>query len=235
MHEVIKQTLARFEQGKRTRILGFGSSNTDHFLTGMHWFECIDLALCQKYGRLHTSINSGIGGDTSNGLLERFVDDAEFYQPHLAFITIGGNDSNPDRNIPAEKFESNLRQLYEKFTKMGCKVIYQTYYAPDPDQLEDLKPFYQYSDIVRQVAEDTGAYLIDHLARWEPFRLKYNAEYKKLMQDGFHVNRFGNMVMGVDIARHFMLPLGTTGDPYWDEDFWGGTLKIQTMMDEAQK
>lgn len=229
MHEVIGKILNRFEQNKRTRILAFGSSNTEHFLPGMHWFDCLDVALCQKYGRLHTCINTGIGGDTSRGLLQRFAEDAEFYKPHLAFITIAGNDANPDKNISPDEFASNLQELYERFTKMGCMVIFQTYYAPDPDELGNLKTFYHYSNIVCEVAKTNGAYLIDHLERWEPFRQQHTDIYKKLMRDAFHVNRFGNMAMGVDIARHFMVPLND-GDPFWDE-----SLKIQAMMDKIQK
>ncbi len=227
MHQVVKNLHDRLSAEKRTRILAFGSSNTEHYLPGMHWFDCFEVALQNQYGRPHTCINTGRGGDTSRGLLERFKEDAEFYKPHLAFITIGGNDStNAEKYVPAEEFESNLQELYRRFAEMDCSVVFQTYYAPDPDGMGDLTLFHQYTDIVRKVAEETGAFLIDHLARWEPFRQRHTDIYKGLMHNPFHVNHHGNKVMGVDIARAFDVPL--TEDPFWSE-----SLKIQKMMDDA--
>jgi hypothetical protein len=229
MHPVIEILHRRLRADQRIRILAFGSSNTEHYLPGMHWFDCFDIALQNRYGRLHTCINTGIGGNTSRDLLTRFKEDAEFYQPHFAFVTIGGNEStNAAKYIPAEKFESNLLELHRLFYEIDCNVIFQTYYAPDPDGMGDLKRFYQYAEIVRSVAKKTGAMLIDHLARWEPFRKRHTAIYKKLMHNPFHVNRHGNKVMGVDIAREFHVPLSDGQDPFWSE-----SLKIQKLMDEA--
>lgn len=229
MHQVIKNLHDRLSAGKRTRILAFGSSNTERYLTGMHWFDCFDIALNNQYGRLHTCINTGIGGDTVRNLLARFKEDAEFYKPHLAFITIGGNDStNAEKHVPPEEFKSSLHELHRRFAEMDCEVVFQTYYAPDPDGMGDLTRFYQYADIVRDVAGETDALLIDHLARWEPFRQSHTDIYKGLMYNPFHVNRHGNKVMGVDIARKFNVSLTEDQDPFWAE-----SLKIQKRMDDV--
>jgi lysophospholipase L1-like esterase len=232
MHKIIEEMLQRFRSGKHNRILGFGSSNTERYLPGMHWFDCFDLAIKQKYGRVHTCINTGFSGNTSRDLLRRFEEEAAFYRPHLVFITIGGNDANPEKEISAAEFEANLNCLFERFSALGSKVIFQTYYAPDPGQVcaERLAIFYQYTDIVRKVSVATGAYLLDHLAHWEPFRQQYPEKYQPLMRDGFHVTMAGNMVMGVDIARHFFAELGLDHDPYWDE-----ALEIQQLMDNLGK
>ena len=79
MSTVIKDFIEGFSNKKRSRILSFGSSNTERYLPGLHWFDCFELALKQKYGRIHTCINTGLSGDTSRGLLERFEDDAAFF------------------------------------------------------------------------------------------------------------------------------------------------------------
>ncbi len=47
------------------------------------------------------------------------------------------------------------------------------------------------------------------------------------MQDAFHLNRRGNAVIGVDLARHFNAELGTSEPAYWEE-----ALRVQALMDE---
>lgn len=231
MGDVIENIIGRFKSGQRTRILAFGSSNTERRLPGMHWFDCFELAIVRKYGRVHTCINTGIGGDTSRGLLQRFEEDAEMYRPHLVFITIGCNDANPVKNLPIQEFESNLLELHRRFTKLGCGVIFQTYYAANPMGCDPvhLDAFYRYMDIVRKVAVDSGAALIDHLKRWELMREAFPGKYLPLMQDNFHVNFRGNMLMGVDIARRLNAEFGNE-----NLDFWGEALILQQLMDKLE-
>lgn len=111
--------VTRWQAKLKTRILAFGSSNTERFLPGMHWFDVLDLAICRTYGRIHHCIDTGIGGHTSADLLARFDDDATFYRPHLVIITIGGNDCNPDKAISADAFRANLHELHRRFQLMG--------------------------------------------------------------------------------------------------------------------
>ena len=226
----IGRIVERFKNGQRTRILAFGSSNTERRLPGMHWFDCFELAI-MKYGRVHTCINAGIGGDTSRGLLLRFEEDAAMYRPHLAFITIGCNDANPSNNLTIQEFESNLLELHRRFSAMDCDVVFQTYYAANPDGCDPvlLKGFYRNMDMVRKVAADSGADLIDHLKRWELLRKTCPEKYLLLMQDGLHVNHRGNMLMGVDIARRFGAEFGND-----HLDCWGEALILQRRMDELE-
>lgn len=231
MSSTMERVIKRLERGEKTRILAFGSSNTEHFLPGIHWVECLGIGLKEKYGAISTLINTGIGGHTSRDLLHRFEADAAFYQPHVAVITIGGNDSSPDKNISPADFEANLLELYHRFVEMGTEVIYQTYYAPN---VADLQPqryenFRLYSDVVRKVAAQTGAHMVDHLKRWEPLRDRYLEKYLPLMHDGFHLNSRGNRVMGVDLTRHFNAPLN-----YHTYDYWGEALVIQKLMDQLE-
>ncbi len=227
----VEKVLDNLKDGILQRVLGFGSSNTEHFLSGLHWFDCIDLALRQTYGRNHRCINTGIGGHTSADLLARFEQDAAFYRPHLVFITIGGNDSNPVKNISPDEFTANLRELHRRFTALECAVVFQTYYSFDPGENPgpDMhKGFYQYMDIVRRTAEELQTPLVDHLAHWEPFREKHRDLYVPMMHDMCHVNYKGNMVMGLDIARKFGLTLGADSAEFWEE-----ARKIQNLMDES--
>jgi lysophospholipase L1-like esterase len=231
MSTVIKDFIAKLKTGDRKRILAYGSSNTERYLPGLHWFDCFEIAIREKYGRVHTCVNTGLSGDTSRGLLERFERDAEFYKPDLAFITIGGNDCNPDKNIPAAKYRENLLELHRRFTAMGCGVIFQTYYDFDPDNCESerYKDFTAYMEIVREVAAATDSGLIDHLRRWGKLRLQHHDIYISLMLNAMHVNTAGNKLMGIDIARNFSVDLSKTAYGNWDE-----TLNLQKIMDELE-
>lgn len=229
MDTVLAAAAGRLKEKTKTRILAFGSSNTERFLPGMHWFDVLDLAIQNTHGRIHRCVNTGIGGNTSRDLLARFEDDAALHHPHIAIITIGGNDSNPDRRLGAEEFTENLRKLHALFKKIGCAAVFQTYYAPDPARNGDLSNFHKYMDIVRGVAKESGSGLIDQLRRWEAFRKAFPNRYLPLMEDGFHLNRRGNAVMGLELARAFQVSC-TAKEP----DYWREAMEIQELMDRLE-
>ena len=112
-------------------------------------------------------------------------------------------------------FRNDLLEVYRRFTEMDCAVVFQTYYAPNPEQTWPLEKFYRIMDIVREIAQKTQSGLIDQLALWEPFRKELPEQYAVLKTDGFHINRFGNMIMGLEIADYFNLQLGTDDPDYW--------------------
>jgi len=155
----------------------------------------------------------------------------------MAFITVGGNDSNPDRNLSEDQFKANLMELFNRFNKMDCKVVYQTYYAPIHELCPDahMEKFYRYMEIIRQTAKETGSGLIDHLVRWEYLRKYHPKKHLPLMQDGMHVNRRGNMVMGLDISRHFdvkaNIPYANSVHDTDGRGFWDEAVEIQKLMD----
>ena len=229
----------RAGSGQKTRILAFGSSNTERILPGMHWFDVFDLAIGNTHGRVHHCINTGVGGHTSQDLLNRFKEDAEFYHPHMVFITVGGNDSNPGRQLSEEQFKSNLMELHHRFGKIGCKAVFQTYYAPVHELCPDehMVKFYRYMEFIRQTAHETGSGLIDHLTRWEYLRNHHPKKHLPLMQDGMHVNRRGNMGMGLDIARHFSvkvnIPYASSVHDPEGRIFWDEAVGIQKIMDDC--
>lgn len=212
----------------RVRILAFGSSNTERILPGIHWLDCVQFGFGAKFGLVGHFINTGIGGNTSADLLKRFETDAAVFRPHVTFLTVAGNDCNPDKNVSAEDFEANLRELHRRFEKLGTHVIFQTYYAPDSDGTEYFQSFYQYSDIVRAVAADTGSSLIDNLARWMPLREKYPELYAPLMRDAMHLNERGNKVYGFDIAHSLGCPVVTENN----EAYWAEPVRLHALMDE---
>lgn len=231
MTDVVDKFLAKLEDGTPTRILAFGSSNTERYRVGMHWLDGFDLAIRETRNRtrMHHCINAGIGGNTTRDLLGRFEHDAAFYKPHLALITIGANDAKPAKGVSAREFAENLRELKKRFDALGTAVVFQTYYAvaegADQEAILHFDRFHANMQTVRDVAAAAGAGLIDHLARWEPWRKKYPHLHAGLMLNAWHVNETGNKVLALNIARYFKLRLGLN-----DPDAWFAARLCDTMM-----
>ena len=225
----VEEIRTSLEPPEKAVILAFGSSNTERFLPGMHWFDIVELAVRDTYGRFHQCVNAGLCGDTSAGLLRRFEREAALYRPRLVIITIGGNDRDPAKGIPASRFTQNLFELQVRFAAIGCRTVFQTYYSPDPARSDHLEAFHEYMEIVRSVARETGSGLIDQLVRWELFRKAHPARYLELMLDGFHVNRSGNVVLGLYAARCLGAKPAPDASGCWDE-----AIEVEREMDRLQ-
>jgi lysophospholipase L1-like esterase len=204
--------LKHLQQGQKTRIVAFGSSNTERHIHSVHWLDWLELGIRNTYGRIHTCINTGLCGDTTRGLLQRFDDDVALYQPHVVFVTIGGNDSSPTSGISNAEFQNNLRQLAAQIRALEAYVIFQTYYSADIVGLgpEHGGRFLQFMDSIRRVAADTQSILVDHHRRWEYLRKQKFEDYQQLMRDPLHVTALGNMLLGLDLVRAFGANLDET-------------------------
>ncbi len=198
----------KLAEQRHISIVAFGSSNTQRRLPGMTWFDYVELGFKSHYGReCGTFINAGIGGDTAEMMLARFDRDVLAYRPDLVIVTVGGNDSNPPRNVTFEQFRSNLLEIQRRIAAFGGEVLFQTYYAL---LLKDLAPemadrMNRNMQTVREIAEETGSLLQDNYGRWNRLRDRFPEVHKLLMKDAMHVTADGNAVIGVDLLRSFGL------------------------------
>ena len=210
----------KLEKGEVVRVAALGSSNTQRRITGMHWFDYVELGFKKQNKACGQFINSGVGGNTVLDLLERYDKEIGVYKPDLAIITIGGNDSNPVQNINADVFRDNLQLLHKKLTNSACEVILQTYYACDLERIEsyygypskDNGPSFaenliSYMQIIRDTGKKLNCPVVDHFSKWEKLRLHDVSAYRNLMNDPMHVNALGNMVLGLDLMDFFKLEL----------------------------
>jgi lysophospholipase L1-like esterase len=227
----LDSVLERFLKFQRTRIVAFGSSNTEaRNVCRFNWFDWLDAGIAKYYGRVHTSINTGMSGDTSRGLLGRFDEDVTLYRPHLVIITIGGNDANPENEIREERYADNLRELAARVRTLDACVLFQTYYSCDLDRMDPpyARNFQRYMQIIRDVATEVDVDLIDHHRHWERLRESNLALYRSLMHDPMHVNPLGNMLMGLDVMRALKVKLGGELKNTCAEG-----LKLQGLLDAA--
>jgi len=200
------------EKRHMTRIVAFGSSNTElgyHCEGHFNWFNWLEAGLAGHVGRKMVCINTGVSGNICAQLLERFDRDCALFKPNIVIVTIGGNDSNPDRGITPGMFREDLETLAGKIDCLDDAVlVFQTYYAFDAEKFSVkekgwAESFPAYMQIVREVAAAGGYTLIDHQARWEKLKKNEPALYRSLMRDPKHLNPLGNMVLGLDVLRAF--------------------------------
>ena len=219
----------RLQTAQFTRVVAFGSSNTERRVQGMHWFDCFELACRTTFGPHVAYVNSGRGGDSTGDLLSRFDRDCLAYQPQLVFLTVGGNDSIPDRKVTPETYRRNLRQIIQTLQASGCRPVVQTYYAFDLNAInpQHATAFIETMDIARDASRQTNCMLIDHLARWDRLRTTCYDVFRRLLVDPLHVNEAGNLLLGLDIARAFGLSLP-------DEPYFREARTTQALLDQLE-
>lgn len=216
----------RIAEGKQVHVLALGSSNTEHFMVGAHWFDYVAIGLTHKYRRWTSDrssvdnpalcLNAGTSNHTTSELLARFDRDVAPFKPDLLLLTAGINDANPDRNITTDTTRSNLIELRRRTEALDGEVLFQTYYSADLEVLSETHPgwaenYAKYTNIIREVA---GAMLNDNYTRWERLREANVKAFRLLLRDSLHLNPVGNAVIGLDLMRLLDLKLPDENLPW---------------------
>lgn len=229
----MESILGRLRSLQWTRIVAFGSSNTEaRNAARFNWVDWLDFGLERHYGRGHTTVNTGVSGHSTRDLLDRFDRDVALYRPHVVFITVGGNDANPENEIGEDEFRANLTELAVRVSTLGARPILQTYYSFDVESIETqyAERFFRCMDVVRDVAAERQVILADHLRRWERLRLRDVERYRELMADALHVNPLGNMLMGLDLLRLFRAEPGKRLADVCSEG-----MELQGLLDSLER
>jgi len=213
---------------KPIRVLAFGSSNTElhwHSLGHFNWFSWLSSAMREWIGRHITTINSGIGGETSKDLLKRIDRDVLSFNPDLVIITIGGNDAW--KGLTIQEYQNFLTQAVKKIQEKKALPILQTYYCLLYNKMDKIfKRFPQIVEVNRNLSNEMKIPLIDQYKYFSPFYENDPNTYSDLMLDGLHVNPLGNAIMGIIVSRLFSLP-----DPiFFDKSFWNKVKEYLLKM-----
>ncbi|MDD3695564.1 MAG: SGNH/GDSL hydrolase family protein [Lentisphaeria bacterium] len=216
----------RIAAGEQVRVMALGSSNTERFMVGTHWFDYVQIGFTHKFRRWTQDrqsvdnpalfLNAGISNHTTAELLQRFDRDVSPFSPDLLILTAGINDANPSRAVKLQQTKSNLAELRSRVEQLGGEVIFQTYYSADIEALQKTSPgwadnYALYTEAIRLVAGDM---LNDNHRRWERLRKSNVRLYRLLMRDPLHINPLGNAVMGLDLMRRLKLELPDENLPW---------------------
>ena len=149
-------------------------------------------------------IDSGVSGNNTRQALARFDRDVAFFQPALVIVTLGGNDCRTDEaHVPETEFRDNMILIGQKIEALNAIPVLQTYYKMDLEAMEPerARGFVRNMEIVREVAHDHSWHLVDQYAVFD--KLPTLVHRYKLMINSMHTNEEGNLLMGIELLRHF--------------------------------
>ena len=208
--QIFTDAVERFEKAEHFRIVGFGASNTERYMPCLHWLDVLEVGLRARFGRKFQVIDSGVSGNNTREALARFDRDVALFQPALVIVTLGGNDCNPlpAKHVPEAEFRSNLKEIAARIEALNAIPVFQTYYKMDLEAMnqERARNFVRNMEIVRELAQQNNWHLVDHYAIFD--RLDPVVHRYKLMINAMHTNEEGNLLIGVELLRHFDV------DPY---------------------
>ena len=153
--------------------------------------------------------NSGICGDTSEGLLNRFQVECRARDPEMIIFAIGINDAryidNPDNPaVPLPQFQKNIQELINQAQQFSKKIIFlgltnvvESLVMPLPDTQNEyyrLKNIAAYNQHLQEVCQKNNLPFLDVLD------LLSDAE----LEDGLHPDSNGHEKMYL-IVRDYIL------------------------------
>ena len=216
----------KIDAGDHVRIMALGSSNTEHFMVGAHWFDYVNIGLMHTYRKWTSDrssvdnpqlcLNAGTSNNTTGELLARFDRDVVPFKPDLLILTAGINDANPNRNVSKGQMRDNMIEMRRRVNSWGGDVLFQTYYCCDYEKFRQEAPqwadnYEPYTQVTREVA---GEYLLDHYTRWKRLHDYDIKSFRLLMRDYLHLNPEGNAVIGLDLVRALELKLPDENLPW---------------------
>jgi lysophospholipase L1-like esterase len=160
--------------------------------------------------RSFSTINAGVGGDTTEGALARLEHDVLRHDPHLVTVCFGLNDSGKGRRgLP--RFRENLTQIVDRIRQAGAAVVLMTpnmmalhdNERVDPNFRQALAGFIRcqtsglldrYVEEVRGVAAATGAPLADVYAEWKRRQAQGEDMTAHLANGLNHPDAFGHQI-----------------------------------------
>ena len=175
---------------------------------GRSYVRVIENMLAVYYPERRVRVtNSGISGNTSRDLLQRFDRDVVDLKPDWVSICIGINDVWRQFDSPAilsdavdtEEYEKNVEQMILKVKDSVKGIFILTPYYMEPNR-EDMmrKRMDEYGAICKKLAEKYGCIFVDFQKMYEDYCKIRHSSY--IAWDRIHPNQVGATLM----AREFL-------------------------------
>ena len=170
----------------------------------------VENLLTAWYPELNIRItNSGISGNTSRDLAERFDRDVVELNPDWVSICIGINDVWRQFDVPAiadaavlpDEYESNMEEMILKIKdKVKGIFIISPYYIEVNREDFMRKRMDEYVEICKKLAKKYSLYFVDFQKMFEDFcKIQHSS---KLAWDRVHPNRMGAMLQAKEFVKH---------------------------------
>ncbi len=122
-------------------------------------------------------VNAGVGGERTDGALQRLAKDVLDRKPRLVLVMYGTNDSYVDRGrreprLTVGQYRANLEELVARIREAGAEPILMTpprwgeKAVPDGAGENPNGRLEPYVTACRKVAKERKVLLVDHFAHW---------------------------------------------------------------------
>ena len=104
-----------------------------------------------------------------------------------------------------------------RLNQLGSRICLMTYHSPifELYGAKRVAKLFEFMEIIRGVSRSENTYLIDTLPLWEDLRKKHPLIHKSLLSDEIHLNRLGNLLLGLIITNALGLELSEQDTEYW--------------------
>ena len=177
---------------------------------GRSYVRVIENMLMAWYPKLNIRItNSGISGNTSKDLLERFDRDIVELNPQWVSICIGINDVWRQFDVPAcrdyavsvEEYEKNLETMILKIRGKVKGIFICTPYYIEPNKSDLMRNrMDEYIKVCKYLAQKYNGELVDFQSMYDEF-----CKYKHssiIAWDRVHPNQMGATLMAKEVLKH---------------------------------
>lgn len=205
------------------RIVFAGDSVTDmgstnpvgeglHDALGFGYVRVVDNLLSACYPEIKVRVtNSGISGNTSRDLLERYDRDVVALNPNWVSICIGINDvwrqfdspAIPDGHVLPEEYERNVEEMILRVKGKVKGIFILSPYIMEPNSSDMMRArMNEYVAICEKLAAKHGCTFVNFQKMYEDYCKIRHSSY--VAWDRIHPNQVGAMLM----ARAFLKECG---------------------------
>ncbi len=215
------------------RIVTLGDSITKGVRSGVkpeETFAAVAQTQLRAQGIVAEVTNVGIGGERTDGALQRLDKDVIAMRPHIVTVMYGTNDSyvepqQKESRLTRAAYEANLREIVRRLREQDVTVVLMT----EPRWAEGSRPngvgedpnvrLEPYLDTCRRVARELDTPLVDHFAHWSA-AARRGTKLMPWTTDGCHPNPRGHAELA-HRAVQVLLPIAQQlADKMqaWDEE-----------------
>lgn len=201
------KTIEKLRSGERVFIVCMGDSITEQNEQThgkLNYVGQLAEKLLHTFGANSYILNTGIGGDTSSGMLARVERDVLRFKPDLVTLMVGMNDPVfGDGSI--ENFKTNVKAIGRKIKENGGEVLLLTQNPLNYDIRDnrDRRSAYpKYSEALRGLAQEDSIPLCDIYSAWEEYTGDNLKLYLSLMNDHVHPNEYGHDFIAKILFRY---------------------------------
>lgn len=177
---------------------------------GFGYVRMVENLLMSVYPEYNIRVtNSGIGGNTSRDLWNRWERDVLNLNPDWVSIMIGINDvwrqfdtpAMTDRAVSPAQYEQNVENMLLSLKGRVKGVFLMTPYYMEPNKSDRMRArMDEYSEICRRLAEKHECIFIDTQAMFDRYFAHQHSAF--IAWDRVHPNQIGAMLIAREFLKH---------------------------------